>query len=247
MERKINLAKVRDLIIRDSSMTPLEKLVLIDLYCFAGTKGIPFPSEATLAQAQNRSTRWIREVLKNLKRKGWILGWKKRGYSMSNKYDLNEVVYFQNETTNRKPATPQIGTRHTHVSGSVLPPKLSQEEYQLSSESLPQLFEQVSKRRCTPTDISRLNKLSQTYSVKWVTDAVNELAKRNYPLKEVGLLELVLLDWKKDGKPQKKPVFHPCGKDGCVDGYTFNSASQKYQECNCRNDFEKSSDKSYDS
>lgn len=222
---------------RDPNIKPLEKCVLIDLLLYAGIGGQAFPSEMLLGKDFGVSDRHIRTQLKNLQKKGWILNWKRRGYSNSNLYELNAELYFRNDTQDRNSASAQSETTVPIQNGSVVPPNVDQERMQLSSSKVLQLFEKTSNTKCTPTDHRRLQELCEKHSAPLIEDAIKEIATRKYPIVRVGLISKILNDWEKDGKPTQKPEFSPCGKDGCENGYKFslNIASP----CQCKLDDER--------
>ena len=77
------------------------------------------------------------------------------------------------------------------------------------------------------------------YTEAWVEDAIRVAANRNLPYLKVGLISDILEDWRKDGKPEPKPVFQPCGKNGCENGNIFNPEREVYIVCECREKYDK--------
>lgn len=229
----ISFTKLREFI-RNSKLTPLEKCVFIDLLLYAGIGGEAFPSEKKIGQDLGYSDRHIRTQLNNLKANGWIGGWRKRGYSKSNQYTINEELYFRNDNYNRNFSSPHLGNKVPVQTGSPVPPKVNQESNQLSSSYIQQLFEDTSNTELNRTEISNLHKLCQVYTENWVIDAIKEATSRNYTFLSVKLISLILEDWKTDGKPQPKPVFIACGKANCQDGYIFSEGSNTVILCECR-------------
>lgn len=224
---------MRDLIIRNPSLEPIDKVVLIDILLYGGVTGAAFPSETTLARNQNRSERWIQEVIKRLKAKSWIIKTKRRGFSQSNLYTLNPELYFGNDNTNQMPTSDQSGTTLPVQTSSGLPTNNSQEVNQISSEIQLQVKRALGNNY-NATAVRRIRKLCQAYTETWVSDAINVIVKRNPPFIKVGLIEKVLQDWQKDGKPEPKPLFTPCNKDGCQDGFIRNLNNQSYLICECK-------------
>ena len=121
-------------------------------------------------------------------------------------------------------------------SGHPRPPNVSQEGSQLSSSHIPQLFEKTSKKKCTNSDLRRLDELCKGYTEVWVEDAIKEAGNRNLPYLKVGLISEILGDWRKDGKPEPKPVFTPCGKGKCGNGGWIDG--NVWIVCKCRQDYE---------
>lgn len=232
---KIDLVKLRG-IFRTPSISPLQKCILSDLSFYAGIDGEAFPSQQTLANNQGCSTRQVRNCLVELKRLG-IISWKKRGYSKSNRYAFNKELYFRNRDRNRKFTSAHSGQPVPLQTGNPVPPNVSQERNQLSSNTL-QLFEQVAKRKAGRIDNFVLNKLASKFSEDWITDAIREAGKRNYPYLRVNLISLILGDWKEAGKPPPKPIFTACGKDGCDNGFITNTNRDNYRICGCRKEHE---------
>jgi len=95
MKYKIRFEKLRD-VIRDPSITPLQKCVLLDLLLYAGTSGDAFPSEETLGANAGRSARQVRNCIKELKRRG-LINWGRLRYGGPNSYYFNTELYFLNE------------------------------------------------------------------------------------------------------------------------------------------------------
>lgn len=229
----IDLKRVRDFI-RNPNLTPLEKCLLLNLYFYAGTTGTAFPSQKTLANDFGyKDSRHIRTYLNKLKEKR-LLSWKKRGYSKSNSYILNGELYFRNDKIIRKPTSAHLGTILPVQNGTPLPSKVSQESNQLSSSNIQQLFEETSKKKLNSTEIQQIYRLCNEYTEGWVEEAIKLASKRKISFLSVKYISLILGDWKKDGKPLAKPNFLPCEKNGCENGYIFNSESQSYNECDCR-------------
>src|SRR3990167_9582232 len=86
---------------RDSTISSLEKSILVDLLLYAGVDGEAYPSQKTLADNHGCTDRQVRRALAELHKKGWITGWKKRGFSKSNKYSFNVDIYVLNEDSVR--------------------------------------------------------------------------------------------------------------------------------------------------
>ena len=130
--KRISFAALRAFM-RDPTITPLEKCVLINLLLYGGVTGNPFPSEETLGRDLAVSARHIRKQLGSLYEKGWIRSWKRRGFSLSNKYVLNEELYFPNDDTYRNSNSSQLGNAVPVQSGTTVPPNISQENNHLKN------------------------------------------------------------------------------------------------------------------
>ncbi len=233
--RNINFFKLRELI-RSQDLTPLEKCVIVDLILYAGVDKEAFPSENTLGKDFNRSDRQIRNCLTKLKQSGWIKNWSKRGFSKSNLYSINEEIYFRNDNPIRKQVSSQSGNTLPVQSGNEFPPKVNQESNQLNV--VLQLFEKTSNTKLNESDTNRLRKLVEKYTTPWVEDAIKEIGKRNYSYITVGLVTLILGDWEKTGKPPEKPLFAPCGLDGCDNGYIFIPGENTVAVCGCKEKYD---------
>lgn len=94
MAYKIRFEKLRD-VIRDSSITPMEKCVLMDLLLYAGTSGDAFPSEDTLGKDLGCSSRHIRNCIKKLKSIG-LIDYGRLRYGGPNSYFFSAELYFLN-------------------------------------------------------------------------------------------------------------------------------------------------------
>src|SRR3972149_667267 len=106
--KRLNFITVRRFM-RDSNLTPLAKCILFDLILYAGVFGEPYPSQIKLAGDQGCSDRQVRRALIELSEKGWITSWKRRGYSMSNKYSVIEDMYVRNEESIRTSTSSHSG------------------------------------------------------------------------------------------------------------------------------------------
>ncbi len=229
MEHKINFSILRQAV-RDPTLKPIDKVVLMDLLLYAGTTDRAFPSEATLAKNQGVTDRYIRDVIVHLKDSGWI-SWKKNGYSVSNRYNFNQTLYPCSDGAHRNSVSYDSGTQTPLHSGIAVPPIHSQESNQHKGSQAQQLFEETFKTKCTPTEATRLQGLTSSYTEEWVAAAIKEALGKHKPFVTVGLIELILSDWKRDGKPEEKPKLVACGLNGCKHGYIFTGSS--YVECNC--------------
>lgn len=237
LDFNIHFATLRKFI-RKSDIAPTEKALLVNLLLYGGVNGEIYPSELQLGKDFGLSDRHIRTLLNNLKQKGWITNWKQRGFSKSNKYIINQELYFHIDNKNRKSTSVQSGTPIPIKIGTPIPPKVSQESNQLSSSQILQLFEKTSKKTPSPSDNKRLGILCNVYTEDWVRDSIIEASKRNLPYLEVGFIKEILEDWKLDGKPQPKLQFIPCRNNGCENGYIQNSTNI-YRICQCRINYEK--------
>lgn len=228
----INIIKLIT-IIRNPHITPIAKTVLMDLLFYAGKSKKAFPSQKTLAKNHGFSDRYIRSVLDELKSNGLILGWKRRGYSLSNLYRLNPELYFQTE---RKSSSHENGSTIPFHSGTPNPSKDIQERFPDSSELLLHV-EKVFGRKLKPSEIKQLQDLRSRFAPTWIKDAVSHIGTSDpkYKYLKVGLIEKILEDWDMDGKPEPKPNFTPCNKNGCENG--FIRTENGYRICNCKEQF----------
>ncbi len=233
----IGFAKLRE-IVRNPAISALEIRVLLDLLLYAGTNGEAFPSESQLATDCGKSDRHIRTTLVKLKQKE-LIEWKKRGYSKSNKYTLNEELYFRNDNKYRKTISSELGSTMPIQNGPPLPPKVNQESNQLSSSHIQQLFEETSKKKLHLTDIQQLHSLCKKYTEEWVEEAIKTASKRKTTFLSIKYVSLILGDWKRDGMPTSKPQFVFCGRNGCENGYIYNSERNSYRMCECREIYQK--------
>ena len=125
----ISFVKLREFM-RNPSLSFGEKCVFIDLILYAGVDGEAFPSQETLAEDMGRTSRHIRNILKSLKSKNWI-DWEKQGYSQSNRYYINEELYFLNDVNDRKSTSSDSGTAFPLQTRTPFPANEYQERNQL--------------------------------------------------------------------------------------------------------------------
>ncbi len=238
---KMNIFKW-DKIVRNTDLEPLEKCVLQDLMLHGYKTGNIFPSEQTLASAQNRSVRQIRTALYALRSKGWIIKWEKRGYSQSNSYTLKEELYFRNGDNGRIPTSSQLRSELPLQNGSPLPPKIVDENNKVSSTQ--QIIKDATKGKSDYTELNRILELCTKYPEADVIDAVKEATNRDPAptFIRAGLIINILKDWETHGKPQPKPKFVPCNQGRCVEmngGWLIESeGSQMFHACDCREKYD---------
>ena len=90
---RINQIVLRDKIWRSKGLYPLAaKVILLDLLWYAGNNNSAFPSQQTLARNHGLSSRYVRKMIKLLKKCGCIKS-KRSGYSKSNQYYFNPDLY----------------------------------------------------------------------------------------------------------------------------------------------------------
>jgi len=225
--KTISFMKLREFM-RNPDVSPLEKCVIVDLLLYAGSAGEAYPSLDTVGRDLSRSERQIRRSIEALRSKG-LLDWKKRGYSKSNQYILNSDMYVRHDTSIRTPMSSQSGHVSPFQSGHESPPNVSQESNQRSSST--RLFEETFKKTLSGTEIIRLNKLCKEHTEEFVLQAIKEAAGRKLKYVNIGLIENILGDWKIDGKPTPRPVFVPCGKGICEEGFIFSEGVASLCPC----------------
>jgi len=101
------------------------------LLLYGGMQEEIFPSETKLSENHHRSVRQIRNVLYKLRDKGFIIYWERRGYSLSNRYTLNEELFYRNEGVRKnaeeKSISSYLGNEFPIQTGNVIPPNINQE------------------------------------------------------------------------------------------------------------------------
>ncbi|OGK49798.1 hypothetical protein A3A56_03885 [Candidatus Roizmanbacteria bacterium RIFCSPLOWO2_01_FULL_40_32] len=112
-------------VVRNKRLTPLQKILLVDILLYAGVSGDAFPSQQTLAENQGYTTRSIRYALDMLYAAG-LLKRKRRGFAKSNIYIINEELYFRNDTSNDVNISSEEGNNIPNYSSTSLPPNVTQ-------------------------------------------------------------------------------------------------------------------------
>jgi DNA-binding Lrp family transcriptional regulator len=224
---------------RDPKLMPSSKAVLGNLIGYAGVNGKCFPSQETLAHDMGLSPRQIRNILKELKDRGYI-SWESGEKGKSNKYKFSEEIYFRIGDAIGKPTSQSVGNIMPPTVGNTLPTKVITESNQESSQSqLQQLFAKIAKRQISSLEAKQLFEMQSKHPKGWIEDAIREAGKRNYPVIELGLVGLILQDWHKTGKPEPKPIFKPCGINGCDGGYIFtNIKDGAVKVCICKTTYD---------
>ncbi len=222
---------------RNPSISTSAKAVLFDLLLYAGTGGDSFPSQKTLADDLGfKDSRQIRNLLKELKNFG--VSWQKGTFGRSNKYYFSKEIYCRITESLRKYISPNSGNKFPIEERNAVPTNIVSNNSQINSSHIQQLFEKAFKRKCTNTELRRLNELCEKYSESYVADAIKELGSRNLPYIKIGLIEKVLEDWEIDGKPTPRPVFQPCNKNGCENGHILNPERKTYVICECKENYD---------
>ncbi|HWY79441.1 MAG TPA: helix-turn-helix domain-containing protein [Candidatus Sulfotelmatobacter sp.] len=238
----LNIKTFREKVMWDTTLLHIDKCILFELYCFAGKNKTAFPSQETLAKNLGVSARYIRERLVVLKEKKLILSWERRGYSKSNLYKLNEELYFLNEKTERNSSSPQIGNTKPVQSGAEVPPNNSKDGIikngGSSTDYVLQSYELNFHKKLHFNSRKQLEELCKKYSTDLVIDAMKEAHSRDdLSFVSVKLISLILQDRERDGKPEPppiKPLFSPCYKNGCENGYIYIKEKNASAECECR-------------
>ena len=109
-EYHINFKGFRE-VFRTPTISKGAKLVLVDLLLYAGTNAECFPSQAELAKNHHYTPRQIGNLLKELKQ-FHLIDWERGGFGRSNRYVINEEIYFPTDVSNssdRQPSSYNIG------------------------------------------------------------------------------------------------------------------------------------------
>ncbi len=247
IKNPIDLVKLRDGIIRNPRLTPLAKVIFLDLIFYAGTNSDPYPSQQLLAQNHNYSVRQVYNILKELRENNFLRGWKQRGYSKSNLYDINRTKIYKSRL---KQVSNQDGNVVPIQTGNAFLPNISKEVNHGSSntakdiEKTMDILEQHNKQPLTRWDWLNADELVSEYGVDTFNKAVDiSVNHRNVAVIKMGYVKTIIEDISNQLSTQEKKKFVPCGLDGCdggmlphtdVDGYTT------YRKCKCRIDYETS-------
>jgi hypothetical protein len=235
-EYRINFEGLRK-VHRDPTLSVGAKVILIDLILYAGVDGISYPSEETLAKNHKyKSTRQIRNLLKELSQKN-LISYKRGKKHITNEYRFHEEIYYRTDKPKKKYISSQSGTTFPSSGGNTLPIKVVNESNQKISSQLRQQFSQLTGKPCTNSEAIRLQELCGKYSEHWVLTAIGEASKKNLPFIKVGIISDILGDFEVDGLPKVKPIFQPCGLNGCENGYKLTS-NNTATPCNCRQQYE---------
>lgn len=221
-------------VIRNPNITPSSKALLFDLLLYAGANGNCFPDEITLGNDLKLSDRQIRRLLIELNG-SQVIRWKRGKPGQSNKYTLSPEIYFAKART---PTSAITGSTSPLQTGHIRPTKVISESNHLNGSQVLLQFEKASKKPISGSDSRRLSEMCGVYTEPWVTEAIQTIASRNLPYLKVGLVQRVLEDWARDGKPVAKPVFTPCGRDGCQGGFIRLPGSDTYQICACKMEYD---------
>lgn len=244
-ENILDLAKFRDDILRNPKLSSTEKVILLDIILYAGTNGEAFPSQATLAKNHGLSIRQVYNVLVKLKDKNYILRWKQRGYSKSNRYILNRYLIYKQR--NRKQTSTLTSSSIPPQSGSVFPPNISQEFNHVSTNEtsykvILEKIENYNGKTSIDKDKRVLQELVNTYGILTVENAFSLAIDRHPEYIKPLYLEKILQDEKNNPVVFKKEPFLPCGKNGCTNGYVIGSDNVA-RPCTCKIEYERNKNK----
>lgn len=232
---RINFQELRQ-VMRTPTIPAVAKCVLIDLLLYAGIDGEAFPSQSLLAKNLGYSDRHIRTQLNILHKNGLVVDWKQRGYSKSNQYTINPNLY-ADQSRYLKSTSPHVGTTDSIQAGNLVPPKGVSKDNHIISNVIA-YFKQTNNAKYNDRDISKLQVLIMQYSPASVSEAIKVARSRNLSYVKVGLIERILIDRKNSGDSHIKPIFQPCGKNGCNNGYLPTSEKNLLVFCACREAFE---------
>jgi hypothetical protein len=121
---KIHFEKLAEFII-NSRFSTTQKALFVDILLYAGVNGDAFPSQDTLANDLGQTPRNIRYCLDMLYA-ARLISKKKRGFSKSNQYLINEEIYFRNGNSNRNYSSSHSINPLPVRSGNTLPPNVTQ-------------------------------------------------------------------------------------------------------------------------
>ena len=169
---KWNFAKLHEMM-KDKRLKPTEKALLINLLLYAGTDGLSFPSQKTLASDFGYSARQISNCLLVLLAHGWLKDWKRRGYGRSNRYFFNQELYFNNDESNRNSSSTQLSTPLPNQTGTTPPSNVTQ---------LNKSTNVINKRYSSIQDIkdNDIEEISEQYKVPIGLVQLQLEALRNY-------------------------------------------------------------------
>lgn len=246
IKNPIDLPKLRDGVIRNPRLSPLAKVIFLDLIFYAGTNSDPYPSQELLAKNHNYSVRQIRNMMHELKENGLLLGWKQRGFSKSNLYQINRAKIYKSRM---KQISYQKGNTLPIHTGNTLPPNISQEVNHGSSnttkdiEKTMGILEQHNKQPFTSWDWLNAHELVSQYGVEAFNNAVDiSVNKRSVVVVKMGYVKKIIEDISNQLTFQEKKKFVPCGLDGCEGGmlpHTDEDGYTTYRKCKCKIDFER--------
>src|SRR3989344_7977691 len=121
---KIHFERLAEFI-RNSRFSTTQKALFVDILLYAGVNGDAFPSQETLANDLGQTPRNIRYCLDMLCAAG-LVSKKRRGFSKSNQYLINEEIYFRNGSSNRNFSSSHSSNPLPVRPGNTLPPNVTQ-------------------------------------------------------------------------------------------------------------------------
>ena len=123
-KRIINFRKLAE-VVRNNRLKPTQKILFVNILLYAGVSGDAFPSQQQLADDLGQTPRNIRYCLDMLYAAGLIRK-KRRGFTKSNLYPINEEIYFHKDNSDRNTSSSHLGNNLPHKSGNNLPPNVTQ-------------------------------------------------------------------------------------------------------------------------
>lgn len=124
VKRTINFKKLAE-VIRNNKLSPLQKVLILDILLYAGVSGDAFPSQQTLADDLGYTTRSVRYAMDMLYAAGLVKK-KRRGFAKSNIYFISEELYFRSGADKSDNISSQSGTNIPNHSSTPLPPNVTQ-------------------------------------------------------------------------------------------------------------------------
>ncbi len=229
---RVNYSGLRSLI-RNPTISAGAKAILVDLLLYGGVGGRSFPSQETLGKNHGITPRQIRNRLNELYDQGFVKK-KRSGYSTSNNYYFSKEIYFLIDTTDGNFSSSQSGNTFPSQIGNKLPTTVFSEKSPINSSQILQQFEKANKTPISEVEKRKFENLCKLCSTSLVEDAIKTAVFRGKTFINTAYLSKILEEWKTTGKVPPKPIFQPCGKNGCSDGHIFNQDRQTYTECDCQ-------------
>lgn len=226
--KNFNYENITNKIIRNPRLSLREKGLIWDLLQYWNINQECFPSQTTLAGNHGISERQVRRILSGIANKGFVFQVVRRGYSLSNLYTFNEL-FFRDE---RKEMTYQYGNNYPIHKGHNLPTNnyINNIKGNDVYPDIYDLYEEKSNRRLNSNNRVELDTLLEKYGVELLKSAITKASSQTTSF-NIEYLRKILSDNRPLAK--EKPLFTPCGLNGCDGGHIFDIKENEVRDCAC--------------
>jgi len=214
---------------RNAKLSVPARHLLTILITYGGVNGRIFPSKETLAADMGMSVRHIHNLLTELA-KNSLIEWRREGFNGPNHYKITSELYSSSLQTQKKSASPALGTTLPDDKGTKLPAN-NVSNHVNESGKLQQRFDTFTGKTLIGSEQLQFANLYEQLGAVVLDGAIDEAIRRGKSDINVGYLAQIAGDIKPPA-----PLFVACGRGSCNDkGYVETDGGMA--ACKCRVEF----------